>query len=97
MTEINNLIKNHTLLVDEPEKGEPLTPCIGVNNTNIHSGGSIETLMLRIMVRGDLPNKDLIIYTWLPTASMRTLKYLFKCATKHKARMHQLDFIGEFL
>ena len=28
---------------------------------------------------------------------MRTLKYFLADATKHKARVHQLDFIGAFL
>ena len=28
---------------------------------------------------------------------MRTLKYLLEYAAKHKARVHQLDFIGAFL
>ena len=32
-----------------------------------------------------------------PTASMRTLKYLFEDVTKPKARVHQLDFIVAFL
>ena len=32
-----------------------------------------------------------------PTASMRTLKYYLSDAAKHKARVHQLDFIGAFL
>ena len=35
--------------------------------------------------------------TWSPTASMRTLKYLLADAAKHKARVHQLYFIGAFL
>ena len=35
--------------------------------------------------------------TWSPTAYMRTLKYFLADAAKHKARVHQLDFIGEFL
>ena len=35
--------------------------------------------------------------TWSPTASMRTLKYFLADATKHKAKFHQLDFIGAFL
>ena len=35
--------------------------------------------------------------TWSPTASMRTLKYFLEDAAKHKARVHQLDFIGSFL
>ena len=35
--------------------------------------------------------------TWSPTASIRTLKYFLVDAAKHKARVHQLDFIGAFL
>ena len=35
--------------------------------------------------------------TWSPTASMRTLKYFLADAEKHKAKVHQLDFIGAFL
>ena len=39
----------------------------------------------------------MIGYTWSPRASMRTLKYFLADAAKHKARVHQLDFIGAFL
>ena len=35
--------------------------------------------------------------TWSPTASMRTLKHFLADTAKHKARVHQLDFIGAFL
>ena len=35
--------------------------------------------------------------TWSPTASMRTLKYFLSDAAKHRTRVHQLYFIGEFL
>ena len=35
--------------------------------------------------------------TWSPTASMRTLKYLLSDSAKHKAIVHQIDFIGAFL
>ena len=35
--------------------------------------------------------------TWSPTASMGTLKYFLLDTAKHKARVHQLDFIGTFL
>ena len=35
--------------------------------------------------------------TWLPTSYMRTLKYFLADAAKHKARVHQLDFIIAFL
>ena len=33
--------------------------------------------------------------TWSPKASMINLKYLLADATKRKAIVHQLDFIGE--
>ena len=62
-----------------------------------HSNGSLDKLKLRIVVGGDLQNKELVGDTWSPTASMRTLKYFLADAAKHKARVHQLDFIGEFL
>ena len=61
------------------------------------SDGSLEKLRLRILVRGDLKNKEMVGDTWSPTASMRNLKYLLADAAKHKARVHQLDFIGAFL
>ena len=63
----------------------------------IQSDGSLDKLKLRIVVRGDLQNKDLVGYTCSPTSSMRTLKYLLVDATKHKARVPQLYFIGAFL
>ena len=49
------------------------------------------------MVIGDLQNKEMVGDTWSPTASIRTLKYFLADAAKHKARVHQLYFIGEFL
>ena len=52
---------------------------------------------MRILVRGDLQNKELVGNTWSPTASMRTWKYLLADASKQKSRVHQLDFIGAFL
>ena len=68
-----------------------------VYKSNIKSDGSIDKLKLRIAVRGDLQNKELVGDTWSPTASMMTLKYLLVDTTKHKARVRQLDFIGSFL
>ena len=48
------------------------------------------------MVIGFLQNKELFGCTWSPTASMKTLKYFLVDSDKHKARGHQLDFIGAF-
>ena len=63
----------------------------------IQSDGSLDKLKRRIVVRGDLQNKELVGYTWSPKASVRTLKYLLSDAVKHKARVYQIDFIGALL
>ena len=39
----------------------------------------------------------LLVTKYLQTASMRTLKYFLEHGAKHKARFHQLYFIGAFL
>ena len=58
--EIKNLINNQTFLLQEQEKGEPMTPCMDVYKDKIHSYGSLDKLKLRIMVRRDLKNKELV-------------------------------------
>ena len=63
----------------------------------IQSDGSLDKLKLRILVRGDLQNREMFGDTWSPTASMRTLKYFLADAAKHKERFHPLDFVGAFL
>ena len=68
-----------------------------VYKARIQSDGSLDKLKLRIVVRGDFQNKEMVGDTWSPTASMRTSKYFLADAAKHKARLHQLDFIGALL
>ena len=68
-----------------------------VYKATIHYDGSLDKLKLRIVVRGDLHNKELVGDTWSPTSSMSALKYFLEDATKHKAGVHQLDLIGAFL
>ena len=67
-----------------------------VYKANIQSDGSLDKLKLRILVRGDLQNKEMVGDTWSSIASMRALKYFLAYAAKHKSRVHQLDFIGAF-
>ena len=74
-----------------------MTPCIDVYKDKIQSNGSLDKLKLRIVVIGYLQNKELVGDTWSPTASMRTLKYFLADTFNHKARVHQLAFIGAFL
>ena len=51
---IRNLINNQIVLVQDPEKGKPITPCMDVYKSNIQSIGSLDKLKLRIVVRGDM-------------------------------------------
>ena len=68
-----------------------------VYKEKIQSDGSIDKLKLRIVVRGDLQNKEMVGDTWSTTASMKNLEYFLADAAKHKARVHQLYFIGALL
>ena len=97
LKEIKNPIENQTLLIEDQNGGEPVTTCMYAYKAKIQSDGSLDKLKLRIVVRGDLQNKELVGDTLSPIASMRTLKYLLADSTKHKTRVNQLDFIGAFL
>ena len=97
LKEIKNIFNNQTFLIEDQNEGETVTPCMDVYKAKIQYDGSLKRLKLRIVVRGDLQNKEMVGDTWSPTASMRTLKYFLSDAAKHMARFHQLDFIGSFL
>ena len=73
LRELNNLIKHQNFLVDDPEKGEPVTTCMDIYKAKIQADGCLDKLKLRIVVRGDLHNTDLIGDTWSRTSSMRNL------------------------
>ena len=97
LKEIKNLINNQTFLIEDQKEVEPVTTCMDVYKANIQYDRSLDKLKLRIVVRGDFKNKEMVVDTWSPKSSMRTLKYLLADAAKHKARVHQLDFIRAFL
>ena len=56
LKEIKNLINNQTFLIEDPEKDETVTPCMGVYKAKIQSYGSLDKLKLQIVVRGELQN-----------------------------------------
>ena len=70
---------------------------MNVYKAKIQYNGSLDKLKLRIAVRGDLQNQEMVGDNWSSTASMRTLKYFLVYAAKHKSRVHQFDFIGALL
>ena len=77
LKEIKNLINNQNFLIEDTNKGDPVTPFVDVYKAKVQPDGSLDKLKLRILVRGDMHNKELVVDTWSPTASMRTLKYFF--------------------
>ena len=56
LMEINNITNNQTFLIEDQNKGEPVTPCMDVYKAKIQSYGSLDKLKLRIVVRGYLKN-----------------------------------------
>ena len=60
MEEIKNVIKNQMFINGIPEKGYTATQCMDIFKSNIQFDGSIDKLKLRILVRGDLQNKEII-------------------------------------
>ena len=61
---IKNIINNQTFIVQDPEKGDPVTPCMDVYKAEIQSHGSLDKLKLIILVRGDLQNTELFGDNW---------------------------------
>ena len=55
--DIKNINNNRNFPFKNPKKGEHITPCMDVYKAKIQSGGSIDKLKLRILVKGDLHNK----------------------------------------
>ena len=68
-----------------------------VYKAKIQSDGSLDKLKLRIVVKGYLQNNELVGDTWSQKAFMEVLKYFLADSVNHRARVHQLDFIGSFL
>ena len=62
--EKKNIINNQTFMIEDPKDGEPVTPCMDVYKPKIQSDGSLDKLKLKIVVRGDLQNKETVGDTW---------------------------------
>ena len=60
LKEIRNIINNQTLLIEDQNEGELVTTCMDVYKSKVQSDGSIDKLKLRIVVRGDMKNKELV-------------------------------------
>ena len=82
LKEINNIISNQNFLIEDLEKDDPVTSCMDIYKAKIQYDGSLDKIKLRIVVREDMQNRELVGDTWSLTASMRTLKYFLADETK---------------
>ena len=69
--------------MDDPEKRDPVTPCMGVFKSKIQSERSLGKLKLMIVVKEYLQNKEMIGDTWDPTSSMINMKYFLAYDSKN--------------
>ena len=64
LKENKKLINNQNFLFQEREKGKPATPCMYVYKAKLQSDRILDKLKLRILVKGDLQNKEVVGDTW---------------------------------
>jgi hypothetical protein len=95
--ELKVLIDSGTFSIEDLLPGEFCVPTMETNRVKLKSDGTLEKLKCRIVVRGDLQNKQSNEDKWSPTASFRALKMFLGHAARLKVRVRQLDFIGAFL
>jgi len=95
--ELKTLIDSGTFAQDALRNGEISTPVMETFKVKVKSDGSLDKLKCRLVVRGDLQDKNIMEDKWSPTASFRSLKMFLAHASRIKARVKQLDFVGAFL
>jgi hypothetical protein len=95
--ELKVLVSSGTFSIEPMLEGEVAVPTMETNRVKLQSDGTLDKLKNRIVVRGDLQNKQSLEDKWSPTASFRSLKMFLAHAAKLKVRVRQMDFIGAFL
>jgi hypothetical protein len=95
--ELKTLVNANTFQEDTLHEGETSTPVMEIFKVKIKSDGSLDKLKTRLVVRGDLQDKNITEDKWSPTASFQSLKMFLGHASQLKARVKQLDFVGAFL
>jgi hypothetical protein len=73
-TELKTLIDSGTFAHDTLKNGEISTPVMETFKVKVRSDGSLDKLKCRLVVRGDLQDKNITEDKWSPTASFRSLK-----------------------
>jgi hypothetical protein len=95
--ELKTLIDSGTFAHNTLKNGEISTPVMETFKVKVRSDGSLDKLKCRLVVRGDLQDKNIAEDKWSPTASFCSLKMFLAHASRIKAQVKQLDFVGAFL
>ena len=61
---IKNLVNNQNFPIEDQNEGGPVTSSMDVYKAKIQYDGSLDKLKLRIVVRGDLQNNEMVGDTW---------------------------------
>jgi hypothetical protein len=67
--EIKTLVDSNTFQEDTMHPGESSTPAMEIFKVKVKSNGSLDKLKTRLVVRGDLQDKNITEDKWSPTAS----------------------------
>jgi hypothetical protein len=83
--EIKTLIDSGTFAQDKLKDREISTPVMDTFKVKVKSDGSLDKLKCRLVVRGDLQDKNIMEDKWSPTASFHSLKMFLAHASRIKA------------
>jgi len=95
--ELKTLVDSNTFQEDTMHSGETSMPVMETFKVKVKSNGSLDKLKTRLVVRGDLQDKNITEDKWSPTASFQSLKMFLAHASQLKVRVKQLDFVGAYL
>jgi dephospho-CoA kinase len=74
------LVDSGTFARDTMNEGETSTPVMETFKVKVKSDGSLDKLKMRLVVCGDLQDKNIAEDKWSPTASFRSLKMFLPLA-----------------
>jgi hypothetical protein len=95
--EIKTLVNSNTFQEDTLHPGESSMPVMEIFKVKVKSNGLLDKLKTRLVVRGDLQDKNITKDKWSPSASFYSLKMFLAHTCKLKAWVKELDFVGAFL
>jgi hypothetical protein len=82
--ELKTLVDAKTFVADNLQDGEISTPVMEIFKVKVKSDGSLDKLKTRLVVRGDLQDRNITEDKWSPTASFKSLKMFLAHASRPK-------------